>query len=72
MYYERLLVSRDKTSVKAEAKDLMAAVTSEKFIKDPYVLEFLLELGRRFCFVARQKLMRYEDGDFYLDLVSMY
>ena len=72
MYYERLLVSRDKTSVKAEAKDLMAAVTSEKFIKDSYALEFLLELGRRFCFVARQKLMRYEDEDFYLDLVSMY
>ena len=31
--------------------------------------EFLLELGRGFCFVARQKLMRYEDEDFYLDLV---
>ena len=31
--------------------------------------EFLLELGRGFCFVARQKLMRYEDDDFYLDLV---
>ena len=30
---------------------------------------FLLELGRGFCFVARQKLMRYEDEDFYLDLV---
>ena len=29
--------------------------------------EFLLELGRGFCFVARQKLMRYEDEDFYLD-----
>ena len=97
MYYERLLVSRDKTSVKAEAKDLLAAVTSEKFIKDPYVLEFLdlkdypalresdleqalidklqeflLELGSGFCFVARQKLMRYEDEDFYLYLVSMY
>jgi len=31
--------------------------------------EFLLELGRGFCFVARQKLMRYDDRDFYLDLV---
>ncbi|MDE7044515.1 MAG: PDDEXK nuclease domain-containing protein, partial [Acetatifactor sp.] len=31
--------------------------------------EFLLELGRGFCFAARQKLMRYEDEDFYLDLV---
>ena len=28
-----------------------------------------MELGRGFCFVARQKLMRYEDEDFYLDLV---
>ena len=31
--------------------------------------EFLLELGRGFCFVARQKPVRYEDEDFYLDLV---
>ncbi len=31
--------------------------------------EVLLELGRGFCFVARQKLMRYEDEDFYIDLV---
>ena len=31
--------------------------------------DFLLEMGRGFCFIARQKLMRYEDEDFYLDLV---
>ena len=31
--------------------------------------EYLLELGRGFCFVSRQKLMRYEDDDFYIDLV---
>lgn len=31
--------------------------------------DFLLELGRGFCFVARQKRMRFEDEDFYLDLV---
>ena len=30
---------------------------------------FLLELGKGFCFVARQKLMRYEEEDFYVDLV---
>ena len=30
---------------------------------------FLLELGRGFCFVARQKLLRYDDEDFYIDLV---
>ena len=31
--------------------------------------DFLLEMGRGFCFIARQKLMRYDDEDFYLDLV---
>ena len=94
LYYERLLASREKEPVKAEAGELMAPLEAEEFIKDPYVLEFLdlkdypalresdleqalidklqeflLELGRGFCFVARQKLMRYEDEDFYLDLV---
>ena len=94
MYYERLLASRDKEPVKSEAAELMTPLTTEDFIKDHYVLEFLdlknypalresdleqalidklqeflLELGRGFCFVARQKLMRYEDEDFYLDLV---
>ena len=33
------------------------------------IQKFLLELGRGFCFVARQKLMRYQDEDFYVDLV---
>lgn len=94
LYYERLLASRDRPPVKAEADELVAPLAAKNFIKDPYVLEFLdlkdypalresdleqalidklqeflLELGRGFCFVARQKLMRYEDEDFYLDLV---
>ena len=94
LYYERLLISRDKTPVIAEADELTKPLAAENFIKDPYVLdfldlkdypalresdleqalidklqEFLLELGRGFCFVARQKLMRFEDEDFYLDLV---
>ena len=94
LYYERLLASRDKEAVIAEAEKLLKPLSAEYFIKDPYVLdfldlkdypalresdleqalidklqEFLLELGRGFCFVARQKLMRYEDEDFYLDLV---
>lgn len=94
LYYERLLASREKDSVVAEANELMKPLAAENFIKDPYVLEFLdlknypalhesdleqalidklqeflLELGRGFCFIARQKLMRYEDEDFYLDLV---
>ena len=31
--------------------------------------DFMLELGKGFCFVARQKRMRYDDEDFYVDLV---
>ncbi len=94
LYYDRLLLSRDKESVKTEAEEKMAQLSPESYIKDPLVLEFLnlkdypalrestleqalidnlqtflLELGRGFCFVARQKRMRYEDEDFYLDLV---
>ena len=30
---------------------------------------FLLELGKGFCFVARQKHIRFGDDDFYIDLV---
>lgn len=30
---------------------------------------FLLELGKGFCFVARQKRIRFDDEDFYIDLV---
>lgn len=94
LYYDRLLASRDKAAVVAEANELLEPLGAENYIKDPYVLDFLdlknypalresdleqalidklqdflLELGRGFCFVARQKLMRYEDEDFYLDLV---
>ncbi len=94
LYYERLLASKDKAPVVAEANEKLAAVAPEQFIKDPYVLdflglkdypglretdleqslidhlqEFLLELGSGFCFVARQKRMRFDDEDFYLDLV---
>ena len=39
MYYERLLASRDKEPVKSEAAELMTPLTTEDFIKDPYVLE---------------------------------
>lgn len=31
--------------------------------------DFLLELGKGFCFVARQKRMEYENENFYIDLV---
>ena len=34
-----------------------------------HIKEVLMELGRGFCFVARQKRMRYDDDDFYVDLV---
>ena len=94
LYYERLLASKDKTPVVAEAKQKMSELKPEQFIHDPFVLEFLnlkdypalresdieqalidhlqhflLELGRGFCFVARQKRMRYDNDDFYVDFV---
>ena len=34
-----------------------------------HLQQFLLELGRGFCFVARQRRMRFDDEDFYVDLV---
>lgn len=94
LYYERLLASREKATVVAEANEKMSQLRPEEVIHDPCVLEFLnlkdypalhesdlekalidnlqnflLELGRGFCFVARQKRMRYDDEDFYIDLV---
>ncbi len=94
LYYERLLASRTKAPVRKEAKQKLAAVAPDHFIRDPYVLEFLdlkdyaglresrieqaivgniqtflLELGTGFSFVARQKRMRFDEEDFYVDLV---
>ena len=94
LYYERLLASREKDSVVAEAQEKLKDVAPTQFIHDPFVLEFLdlkdypalhesdieqalidhlqqflLELGRGFCFVGRQRRMRYDDEDFYVDLV---
>jgi predicted nuclease of restriction endonuclease-like (RecB) superfamily len=43
LYYERLLLSRDKTSVVDEMQENTASLTPspQDFIKNPYVLEFL-------------------------------
>lgn len=94
LYYERLIASRSKKSVRQEAAKKLAAIKPEDLIHDPYVLEFLnlrdypslreskleqalidnlqhflLELGKGFSFVARQKRVRFENDDFYVDLV---
>ena len=93
-YYERLLASRDKDSVKNEIAALEPFKRPEDIIHDPYVLEFiglndpanfhekeleqalidklqnfLLELGRGFSFVARQKHIDLDGEHFYIDLV---
>ena len=41
LYYERLLASKDKAAVVAEAKEKMNEMKPEQFIHDPFVLEFL-------------------------------
>ena len=96
LYYERLLASRDKTPVIAEANSRKAeeTVSAKEIIRDPYILEFLgipqgehflesnleqmlitrlqhflLELGRGFTFVARQKRISFDNKHFFIDLV---
>ena len=41
LYYERLLASREKESVVAEAQEKLKDVAPSQFIHDPFVLEFL-------------------------------
>ncbi len=95
MYYERLLASRDKETVKKEIQVTEPqTLTSKEIIRDPFVLEFLgipqgdhflesdleqmlinklqmflLELGKGFSFVARQKRISFDNQHFYIDLV---
>ena len=96
LYYDRMMLSADKSSTRTDAEENMALaeLKPESFIRNPYVLEFLnlkdypnlhekdieeglisnlqaflLELGKGFCFVARQKRIRFEEQDFYIDLV---
>jgi len=95
-YYERLLFSQHKETVKSEMETLTAPFEQDRmeFIKNPTVAEFiglepnsdftesdlekaiignlqkfLLELGKGFSFVARQKLIRTEKKDYFIDLV---
>ncbi len=95
LYYERLLISQDKTLVKQEAnkKTKENQTTIHEYLRDPYILDFLnlqdksyqestleeaiinnlqqflLELGKGFAFVERQQRIRFDDEDFYIDLV---
>lgn len=96
LYYERLLSSRDKSAVEAEANKSKAdeVFNPREIIRDPYILEFLgipqgehflesdledllisklqkflLELGRGFAFIARQKRISFDNDHFYIDLV---
>ena len=95
-YYERLLSSQDKASVRNEINTLepKKEISPQDILKEPYILEFLgledassyhekdieqriishlqqflLELGRGFSFVARQKKISLDGDNFYIDLV---
>ncbi|NBA78987.1 DUF1016 family protein, partial [Emticicia sp. ODNR4P] len=69
LLYERLLISNDKESVLAVANGEKQVSEAKEIIKDPMVLEFLLEMGNGFSFVARQKRILLEDDEFFVDLV---
>lgn len=93
-YYQRLLSSQDKDSVRNEIQTLEKGMDAKDIIRDPYVLEFLgfeqtpnlyekdleqglinhlqkflLELGRGFCYVARQKRITFDGEHYFIDLV---
>lgn len=95
LYYERLLASRDKDTVRQEIqRTVPRTLTPREIIRDPYILDFLglpqgehflesdletalisrlqhflLELGKGYSFVARQKRISFDDKHFYIDLV---
>lgn len=95
LFYERMIASRDKETVRAEIKQSSTETLSpHEIIRDPYVLDFLgipqgehflesdleqllinklqhflLELGKGYSFVARQKRISFDNKHFYIDLV---
>jgi predicted nuclease of restriction endonuclease-like (RecB) superfamily len=93
-YFQRLLSSQDKDSVRNEIQTLEKGLDVKDIIRDPYVLEFLgleqtpnlyeknieqglidhlqkflLELGRGFSFVSRQKRITFDGEHYFIDLV---
>lgn len=65
-YYQRILTSKDKNSVSAEIDTLEPKL--EQALID-HLQKFLLELGRGYSFVARQKHFNVDGRHFYIDLV---
>ena len=96
LYYERLLMSKDKAPVEKEMKEKTNEFQQDKleYIKSPVVMEFLglpsdsslkesklesaiidnlekflMEMGKGYALVARQRHIRTEENDYYIDLV---
>lgn len=95
LFYERMLASQDKATVRTEIQTVEPKqLQPREIIRDPYVLEFLgipqsehflecdleqmlitklqhflLELGKGYSFVARQKRISFDNKHFYIDLV---
>ena len=95
LFYERMLASRDKVTVRKEIKTSAPdTLQPREIIRDPYILDFLgipqgehflessleemlisrlqhflLELGKGYSLVARQKRISFDDKHFYIDLV---
>jgi predicted nuclease of restriction endonuclease-like (RecB) superfamily len=72
-YYERLLATQKegRESVKNEIQKTEPKTDPDYILKDPYILEFLLELGKGFSFVARQKRITIDGDHYYVDLVFL-
>ena len=73
-YYHRLLQSQKKEAVRDEMKKLTAPLQDKlEYLKNPVVADhlipFLMEMGKGFAFVDRQKHIHTEKEDYYIDLV---
>ena len=69
-FYERLLSSKNKEQVAAEIQTLEIAKSPEdEQALITHLQKFLLELGRGFSFVARQKRITFDGRHFRIDLV---
>ena len=73
LYYERLLISKDKQPVVLEFLGIpedtsLAESKLESAIIDN-LEKFLMEMGKGYALVARQQHIRTEENDYYIDLV---
>jgi len=72
MLFERVGLSRDREAVLALANEGRLIDTPLANVRDPYVLEFLLELGGDFAFLGRQHRITAGGRHHFIDLLFFH